>query len=92
VCVYFDSKTLVYAEKVAGELRKSGKKIEICYESDKIKKQMKYASSLNAPYVVICGEEEMNKKTVVVKNMKTQEQITVKRTASEIIDAIDGRL
>jgi len=92
VCVYFDSKTLVYAEKVAGELRKSGKKIEICYESDKIKKQMKYASSLNAPYVVICGEEEMNKKTVVVKNMKTHEQITVKRTASEIIDAIDGRL
>lgn len=89
VCVYFDRETLSFSERIAAELRKDGKKIEICYESDKIKKQMKYASSLGAAYAVICGGDELKRGVVTVKNLETQEQSEISSSASKILEAIN---
>lgn len=57
------------------EVRKNGISCEIypSYEA-KLKKQMKYANDVNAQYVAIVGEEELQEGLIQLKNMATGEQ------------------
>lgn len=59
---------------IAARLREAGIKTEIYLEEDKLKKKMRYASTVGVPYVVLVGEEEVSSKTYAVKNMVTGEQ------------------
>lgn len=52
-------------------LRKAGIPSELYPDTDKLKKQMKYADLKGIPFVVLVGEEEMNSGTLTVKDMKT---------------------
>jgi histidyl-tRNA synthetase len=59
-----------------------------CYSdaSAKIDKQLKYADRKGIPYVIILGPEEVEKNSVVLKNMKegTQETISIDQLVSHI--------
>lgn len=64
-----------YILPVADGLRCAGISVEIYPDSGtKMKKQMSYANSKNIPFVVIVGENEMERGVASVKNMQTGEQ------------------
>ena len=71
---YFD-KTL----EVANTLRKKGLEVSTWLEKNtKIEKQLKYADKKKFEYVVIIGENEIEKGTVIIKNMKEKTQTEIK--------------
>lgn len=60
------------------KLRSLGVNAEIYPEAAKMKKQMKYANNKAIPFVVIVGEEEMQKGELILKNMESGEQQSLK--------------
>ncbi|EQC48876.1 histidine--tRNA ligase [Bacteriovorax sp. BSW11_IV] len=64
-------------------LRHADIKAELFPESDKMKKQMKYANDKGARFVAMLGEDERQKGLITVKNMQTGEQKSV--SPSELI-------
>jgi histidyl-tRNA synthetase len=65
--------------KLAGELRKSGLRVFVYPEADKLGKQFKYADSINIPYVCVLGDEELKQNKVALKNLKSGEQEILSR-------------
>jgi histidyl-tRNA synthetase len=65
--------------KLANELRQQGLRVLAYPEAHKIDKQLKYASQINVPFVCILGESELAKNEVVLRNMQTREQESIKR-------------
>jgi histidyl-tRNA synthetase len=63
-----------FALEVAAQLRELGVPTELYTEDDKFKKKLMYANKIGVPYVAIIGEDEVSKKKVALKNMKTGEQ------------------
>ena len=73
----------------ADNLRKQNiKTILYPITTDKLDKQLKYANKKQIPYVMIIGPEEVNSKTVVLKNMKTgdQEKLSVNEAINQLKD------
>ena len=68
---------LEYIYKFTNELRKNNIKIDICYLEKGFKQLMKYANKQNAPYVLIIGDNEIEKGIAIIKNMKTGEQFDI---------------
>jgi histidyl-tRNA synthetase len=66
---------------LAHELRRSGLRVDLYPEVDKLGKQFKYASERGIPAVVVLGEDERARGEVAIKDMRTGEQRTVKRDA-----------
>ena len=75
--VSFGDKELIYALPWLSVLRNKGINAEIYPEPAKMKKQMTYADNKAIPYVAIIGETEMNENKVMLKNMKSGEQMLV---------------
>lgn len=67
-----------YALDVATTLRENNINTEVFLEDKKPKAKFKYADKLCIPYVVVIGEEEIEKKIVTLKNMTTGEQNQMK--------------
>ncbi|MFN7160345.1 MAG: histidine--tRNA ligase [Candidatus Gracilibacteria bacterium] len=59
------------------EIRGAGTSVEIYPENAKLKKQMQFASDKKTKYVLFAGGEELDKKSVQLKNMITGEQIDI---------------
>lgn len=78
--------TLPYVNKLRG----AGVNCEIYPENAKMKKQFSYADNKSIPFVVICGENEMNEGVFNVKNMKTGEQSKIKK--EELIDFLTNTI
>ena len=74
--------------KLATNLRKAGIKTEIYLSNKKVKAKFKYADKLKIPYVIVIGEDEINKKEVTIKNMETGEEKKVKIEVDEMIKEI----
>jgi histidyl-tRNA synthetase len=70
------------AVALAGDLRKSGLRVEIYPEPDKLGKQFKYASSRHVPFVAIEGDDERAAGTVAIKDLRSGEQQSVSRSAA----------
>lgn len=66
------------AIEIAQNLRKKGISVEIELMDRNFSKQLDYANKKEISYVVIVGEKELKSKCVVVKNMKTGKQKTIK--------------
>ncbi len=64
-------KTTNEALKVAQELRKAGIKTDIDLIGRGISKNLDYANSLNIPYVVIVGKEELKNRKIKIRDMET---------------------
>ena len=60
--------------KIATNLRNNGVKTEIYLNNKKLKAKFKYADKLEIPYVIIIGEDEIQKEIVKLKNMTTGEE------------------
>lgn len=70
----FDAATEKYALPLLQKLRKEGIAAEIYPNSSKLKKQMIYANAKNIPFVILIGEEEMQRGLFTIKNMKSGDQ------------------
>lgn len=62
------------------KLRDAGIATDLYTTTDKLEKQLKYADKKGIPYVIIIGEEEVKKGTVIVKSMKEKSQKEVSIT------------
>jgi histidyl-tRNA synthetase len=74
----FGTEMQKYSLALANSMRKAQINTELYPDpSIQIGKQLKYASKKEIPYVVIAGDDEMMKKEVIIKNMKTGEQVVM---------------
>jgi histidyl-tRNA synthetase len=64
---------------LAAGLRQQGLRVDLYPEADKLGKQFKYASSRNAPFVAILGDDERAKGEVAVKDLRSGEQSSMPR-------------
>lgn len=72
----FSADLLENSVSLARELREKSINTEIYpNESARLEKQLKYADKKNIPYVVIIGPQEVEENKVLLKNLKTKEQI-----------------
>jgi histidyl-tRNA synthetase len=74
--INFGEKEAFQSLKAITKLRENGIKAELYPDNAKMQKQMKYANNRNVPLVVMIGEQELNDKTFVLKNMVSGEQNT----------------
>jgi len=66
-------------QKIVRQIRQAGIEAEIYFGAEKgIKGQLTYAVKNEFPIVVIIGANELEKKMIQVKNLKTREQVEVK--------------
>ncbi|HEY0048909.1 MAG TPA: histidine--tRNA ligase [Pyrinomonadaceae bacterium] len=65
--------------KLANDLRSKGLRVLVYPEADKLGKQFKYASQINAPFVCVLGETELAENKVTLKNMQSGAQETLLR-------------
>ena len=70
---------VIYSLPLLKSLREAGIVAEIYTESAKLKKQFDYANKRSIPFMVIVGEEEMNKGCVNLKNLVSGEQETLSK-------------
>jgi histidyl-tRNA synthetase len=74
---------------LATELRSQGLRVDLYPEADKMGKQFKYASSRSISFVAIVGDEERDRGEVAIKDLRSGEQRSVKR--SEVASAVQNR-
>src|SRR5690606_33515273 len=74
--VAYDKASHKYAFDCLNKVRAAGISSELYPEPVKIQKQMKYANARKIRYVVIVGSNEMETKTVTLKNMENGQQQT----------------
>ena len=72
----FDGQDMPHAMRVAAELRKSGLRVFVYPDDDKIGKQIKYADSRRIPFVAILGSDEIANGTITVKHLAAKTQNT----------------
>jgi histidyl-tRNA synthetase len=89
----FDQADAPHALRVAGVLRKSGVRVLVYPDADKIGKQIKYADSRGIPFVAILGGDEIAAGTVTVKDLAGKSQHTYDQTAAgaAILEALTQR-
>ena len=68
----------MYAMKIAKKLRKNNINVEIEMNDRKLKKSLNYANSKGFQWVIIIGEEELKENKIILKNMKSGEQLRIK--------------
>ena len=62
------------AVEIAGMLRGRGKRVEVDMLKRGLQDQLGYASGINCDYAVIVGPDELEKESVILRNMRTREQ------------------
>jgi len=73
---------------IATRLREAGIATEVYLEEDRMKNKLAYADKLGIPFVVIIGEDEIEKGEFSVKNMRNGKQTQVK--ADELLAYIES--
>jgi histidyl-tRNA synthetase len=74
----FEAGTMQISIKISSEMRKIGIRT-ICYpETAKLPKQLKFADRMGIRFVVIIGPDEVENQSVVLKDLKTGDQKTIK--------------
>lgn len=64
-----------YIIKFVNSLRRKGFSVESNLMDRSLKSQFKYADKINARFVLVIGDDEINENKISVKNMETGEQI-----------------
>jgi histidyl-tRNA synthetase len=88
--VNFGEKETSYAVKILNLLRSLNVRSELYPDAMKLKKQISYADSKKIPYIIIVGEDVINKNSVTIKIMSSGEQksLLLKDLGSFIISEI----
>ena len=64
--------------EILNKLREANISSEIYPGDGKLKKQMEYANKINSPFVIFYGDDEIKKKEVKLRNLKTGEEASIK--------------
>ena len=82
----WNEETIAESLRLANELRSQGLRVVVYPEADKLGKQLKYADTINVPWVCVLGENEIAENNVTLKNMASGEQkrISLDEIAGEI--------
>lgn len=75
--IALDDESHLHAFSLLNDLRQKSVIADLYPEATKMKKMMKYANNISAPFVIIIGESERDSKEYNVKNMETGEQISL---------------
>ncbi|TAH39987.1 MAG: histidine--tRNA ligase [Gammaproteobacteria bacterium] len=75
---------------LAAELRAAGINTEVVMEASKLGKQFKYADRAGIRFVLVLGENELAKSTVMLKDLRAEEQIEVART--DLVATLKSRI
>ncbi len=67
----------IFAFAMAEKARSEGLKAQSDLMNRSLKAQMKYADKIGARYTVVLGDDEMQSKKAVAKNMQTKEQLSL---------------
>ena len=86
----FDEKLTPQSYKLAAELRNAGLNVIVYPEAAKLQKQFKFADRMKMKAVLVIGPDEVEKGSVVVKNLLNGEQGPAARDA--VVEALNGIL
>jgi histidyl-tRNA synthetase len=75
ICV-LDEKYMNYYFKILNLLRSNNINSEIYSGSSNFKAQLKYADKRNCKYVIICGDDEVSKEMVTLKNLEIGSKVS----------------
>lgn len=70
------------------QLRRDGVIVEWDFEDKSLKSQMRQADKLGAQYVVMVGDDELQRNVMVLRNMQTQEQKELSLTDTKALVAL----
>jgi histidyl-tRNA synthetase len=68
---HFDEKGFLYALGLLSKLRSEGIQAEIYPDQTKVKKQLEYATKKGIPFVGICGDQEIEKSVIALKDLES---------------------
>ena len=74
---YLEEEAKIEAMKIASELRKAGIAVILAIGDKSLKGQMRQANSLGIAYALILGEQEISKRNVMLRDMRSGEQKTI---------------
>jgi histidyl-tRNA synthetase len=74
---YLEGEAKTEAIKLASELRKAGIAVIMATGDKSLRGQMRQADSLDIAFALILGEQEVSKRNVMLRNMRSGEQKTV---------------
>lgn len=72
--IHFDEKGKRYALSLLNKIREEGIKAEVYPDLTKTKKQFDYATKKGIPFVGICGDNEISRNELAIKNLETGSQ------------------
>jgi histidyl-tRNA synthetase len=75
----WNEETIAESLKLASDLRSQGRRVLVYPEADKLGKQLKYADTINVPWVCVLGDSEIAENKVTLKNMSSGDQKTMTR-------------
>ncbi|NCU73351.1 MAG: histidine--tRNA ligase, partial [Candidatus Fonsibacter ubiquis] len=75
ICV-FDEKYMDYYVNILNLLRTKNISAEIYSGSANIKSQLKYADKRGCNYAILCGDDEVSKNLVTIKNLEIGKQMS----------------
>ncbi len=81
----FDLEHQTASLQLAAELRRAGLDVVLYPDAEKLSRQFKYASRIQARIVLVVGPDELRAGQVTLKQLATGVQNTVERTS--IVDA-----
>jgi histidyl-tRNA synthetase len=74
---YLEGEARTEAMKLASELRKAGIAVIMATGDKSLRGQMRQADSLDIAYALILGEQEVSKRNVMLRDMRSGEQMTI---------------
>ncbi len=77
-----------YIYEINSMLKNKNISVSICYLDKGIKQKMKYANKMKNKYIILIGEDEVNKNTIILKNMIDGNQIEIEKNDLINIDKI----
>ena len=81
----FDEESQMASYQLSAELRQAGLKVYSYPTPDKLGKQFRHADRIGADIAIILGPDEIANQQVAIKDLKTREQITVKRAEAAAV-------
>jgi len=88
--VNFGEKETNYALGIIDNLRSKDVRSELFPDAAKLKKQMSYADSKKIPYIIIAGEDEINRNTITIKEMSSGKQTNI--PLNELNSYVDNKI
>jgi histidyl-tRNA synthetase len=76
ICI-FDEKYMDYYVKILNLLRTKNISAEIYSGNANIKSQLKYADKRGCNYVILCGDDEVSKNSVTIKNLELGKKMSI---------------